>query len=392
MLTAGYRLLWGFGLLLGLVEGAWSCALWRCLIDRPLCLGGLSCSSEVWGQGLHLCTMPPASAAAAAAAVLHAVAAAVGLASLKSLWLGSGDHRLGLSTEHLQELGQQWPSLDTLRLSGFSPLQGFSGLGAFTGLTALSMKPGVGTGAAAAQGQGSYTSSRRRHNSSSRRGSWVLCSQRCSIAKSCAHVHSATCSCGMAYAPSRPGCEAYAADNTADRPCVLLVSSAMVLCCYGFVDTGKVLLELDLALQQLSKLRRLHLDFRSSLQLEHVEAITAALASRLQHLSLNMWAPGIGSKALVAIGQLSVLTSLQLMNMRAAVLSGPPGIIALREMPSLELLCVQVGAHRPATPGSVVLAWSVVATLNVLPLALPFCCFHPLQSVTLARVLFCVCC
>jgi hypothetical protein len=72
--------------------------------------------------------------------------AAAGLTSLKTLWLGSGDHRLGLSTEQLQELGQQWPSLDTLRLSGFSPLQGFSGLGAFTGLTALSMKPGVGTG------------------------------------------------------------------------------------------------------------------------------------------------------------------------------------------------------------------------------------------------------
>lgn len=110
-----------------------------------------------------------------------------------------------------------------------------------------------------------------------------------------------------------------------------------------------MLVELDLALQQLSKLRRLHLDFRSSLQLEHVEAITAALANRLQHLSLNMWAPGIGSKALVAIGQLSVLTSLQLMNMRAAVLLGPPGIIALREMPSLELLCVQVRAHKSAT-------------------------------------------
>jgi hypothetical protein len=129
----------------------------------------------------------------------------------------------------------------------------------------------------------------------------------------------------------------------ADRKsCALLLPTAT--CFVVSRDTGKVLLELDLALQQLSKLRRLHLDFRSSLQLEHVEAITAACASRLQHLSLNMWAPGIGSKALVSIGQLSVLTSLQLMNMRAAVLSGPPGIIALREMPSLELLCVQVGA------------------------------------------------
>jgi hypothetical protein len=108
------------------------------------------------------------------------------------------------------------------------------------------------------------------------------------------------------------------------------------------MSAGKVLLELDVALQQLSLLRRLHLDFRSALQLEHVEAITAACGSRLQHLSLNMWAPGIGSKALVAIGQLSELTSLQLLNMRAAVLSGPPGIVALREMPSLELLCVQV--------------------------------------------------
>lgn len=69
-----------------------------------------------------------------------------GLTGLKTLWLGSGDHRLGLSTEQLQELGGQWPALDSLRLSGFSPLQGFAGLGAFTGLTALSLKPGVGTG------------------------------------------------------------------------------------------------------------------------------------------------------------------------------------------------------------------------------------------------------
>jgi hypothetical protein len=38
------------------------------------------------------------------------------------------------------------------------------------------------------------------------------------------------------------------------------------------------------------------------------------------------------------VGQLSVLTSVQ--PLRAAVLSGPPGIIALREMPSLQLLCV----------------------------------------------------
>jgi hypothetical protein len=74
--------------------------------------------------------------------------ACAGLSSLKTLWLGSGDHRLGLSSEQLQELGQQWPVLDSLRLSGFSPLQGFAGLGAFTGLTALSMKPGVGTGEA----------------------------------------------------------------------------------------------------------------------------------------------------------------------------------------------------------------------------------------------------
>lgn len=106
--------------------------------------------------------------------------------------------------------------------------------------------------------------------------------------------------------------------------------------------SGKVLHDLDAALQQLSLLRRLHIDFRSGLTLEHIEAISTACASRLQHLSLNMWAPGIGSKALVAVGQLSVLTSLQLLNLRAAVLSGPPGIIALREMPSLQLLCVQV--------------------------------------------------
>jgi hypothetical protein len=55
---------------------------------------------------------------------------------------------------------------------------------------------------------------------------------------------------------------------------------------------GKVLLELQVALQQLSLLRRLHLDFRSALQLDHVEAVSTACASRLQHLSLNMWAPG----------------------------------------------------------------------------------------------------
>jgi len=77
---------------------------------------------------------------------LCANACRAGLTGLKTLWLGSGDHRLGLSTEQLQELGGQWPVLDSLRLSGFSPLQGFAGLGAFTGLTALSLKPGVGTG------------------------------------------------------------------------------------------------------------------------------------------------------------------------------------------------------------------------------------------------------
>lgn len=111
-------------------------------------------------------------------------------------------------------------------------------------------------------------------------------------------------------------------------------------------NQGKLLLELDVALQQLTLLRRLHLDFRSALQLEHIEAVTAACSSRLQHLSLNMWAPGIGSKTLVTIGQLSVLTSLQCLNMRAAVLSGPPGILALRKMDSLELLCVQVGGRK----------------------------------------------
>lgn len=178
-----------------------------------------------------------------------------------------------------------------------------------------------------------------------------LCAaNRAAIAKARAHVRSATCCCGTEHVPSRPCCEACSRQHR----CQTLCAGAF---CHGFaffVDTGKVLLELDLALQQLSKLRRLHLDFRSSLQLEHVEAITAACASQLQHLSLNMWAPGIGSKALVAIGQLSVLTSLQLMNMRAAVLSGPPGIIALREMPSLELLCVQVGALKPDTLGNVV--------------------------------------
>lgn len=78
--------------------------------------------------------------------IMRSAGCPAGLTALKTLWLGSGDHRLGLSTEQLQELGQQWPALDSLRLSGFSPLQGFAGLGAFTGLTALSMKPGVGTG------------------------------------------------------------------------------------------------------------------------------------------------------------------------------------------------------------------------------------------------------
>jgi hypothetical protein len=75
---------------------------------------------------------------------MHTLPAA--LTALKTLWLGSGDHRLGLSSQQLQELGDQWPGLESLRLSGFSPLQGFAGLGAFSGLTALSMKPGVGTG------------------------------------------------------------------------------------------------------------------------------------------------------------------------------------------------------------------------------------------------------
>lgn len=31
---------------------------------------------------------------------------------LETPWLGSGDHQLGLSTEHLQQLGQQWPSVN----------------------------------------------------------------------------------------------------------------------------------------------------------------------------------------------------------------------------------------------------------------------------------------
>jgi hypothetical protein len=46
---------------------------------------------------------------------------------LKGFAVGSGDHRLGFSTEQLQGMAQQWPRLESLRLSSFSPLQGLAG-------------------------------------------------------------------------------------------------------------------------------------------------------------------------------------------------------------------------------------------------------------------------
>jgi hypothetical protein len=46
---------------------------------------------------------------------------------LKGFAVGSGDHRLGFSTEQLQGLALQWPRLESLRLSSFSPLQGLAG-------------------------------------------------------------------------------------------------------------------------------------------------------------------------------------------------------------------------------------------------------------------------
>lgn len=51
----------------------------------------------------------------------------LGIPGLKGFAVGSGDHRLGFSTEQLQGLAAQWPRLESLRLSSFSPLQGLAG-------------------------------------------------------------------------------------------------------------------------------------------------------------------------------------------------------------------------------------------------------------------------
>lgn len=53
------------------------------------------------------------------------------LPGLKSFAVGSGDHRLGFSTQQLQDMAAQWPALESLRLSSFSPLQGFAGEGSW---------------------------------------------------------------------------------------------------------------------------------------------------------------------------------------------------------------------------------------------------------------------
>jgi hypothetical protein len=96
--------------------------------------------------------------------------------------------------------------------------------------------------------------------------------------------------------------------------------------------TGKLLFELAPALQPLSTLKRLHLDFKSALQLEHVQAVADACGSCLQHLSLNMRASSIGSKALESIAQLQQLTSLQLLGTTVGTLAGPPAWQALQSM------------------------------------------------------------
>lgn len=65
----------------------------------------------------------------------------------------------------------------------------------------------------------------------------------------------------------------------------------------------------------------------------------------------------------VAVGQLTVLTSLQLLNLRAAVLSGPPGIIAL----PLSLMCMSwshptLAIASPSPPSPVTQAADEVIT------------------------------
>lgn len=104
---------------------------------------------------------------------------------------------------------------------------------------------------------------------------------------------------------------------------------------------GKLLFELKEALEPLENLQRLHLDFRGGLRLDHVEAVAEACSTRLQHLSLNMRASSIGSKAIVDIAQLQCLTSLQLLNTTAATLAGPPAAVAIRSMKGLKRLSVQ---------------------------------------------------
>lgn len=180
------------------------------------------------------------------------------LTQLHTLRLGSGDHRLGITTEAFVALAAMFSGLRRLELRSFAPVDGFAGLAAFGGaLTALSLRPGVGT--------------------------------------------------------------------------------------------GKLLLELDVALSQLQRLSRLHLDLRAGLTLEHVEALAGACGSRLQHLSVNLAAPALGSKALVALGRLTALSSLQVLSARAAAFSGPPGRAALAEgLTALRLLAVQA-ADEPIT-------------------------------------------
>lgn len=104
---------------------------------------------------------------------------------------------------------------------------------------------------------------------------------------------------------------------------------------------GKMLFELQEGLEPLVHLQRLHLDFRGALRPEHIEAIVEACRTRLRHLSLNMRASSIGSKAIVDIAQLQCLTSLQLLNTTAATLAGPPAAAAMRGMKGLQWLSIQ---------------------------------------------------
>ncbi|KAF6261794.1 hypothetical protein COO60DRAFT_1625218 [Scenedesmus sp. NREL 46B-D3] len=165
---------------------------------------------------------------------------------LKGFAVGSGDHRVGFSTEQLQGMAQQWPRLESLRLSSFSPLQGLAG------------EEGV---------------------------------------------------CGrVLHAPS-------------------------------------------------------------ALQLEHVQAVADACSSRLQHLSLNMRASSIGSKALELIAQLQQLTSLQLLGTTVATLAGPPAWQALQSMQGLRWLSVQAAEEAAVTQRPLELCqylWNGVEALTAL--------------------------